>query len=229
MTETLQAVIIDPSVPTTCSVIWLHGLGADGYDFVDLIPQLKLPENAGVRFVFPHAPVRPVTINAGYPMRAWFDIIELSFPGRQDDAGIRAAEQQITKLIQQEEQLGIPTEKIVLAGFSQGGALALHAGLRYPKKLAGLLGLSTYLPVHQSLTAEKHDVNQHTPIMLAHGTQDPIVPLQFGELTRQLLVQLGYSVTWHAYPMQHEVCWQEINDISQWLQEVLKLRSHEKT
>ncbi len=228
MTETLQTVVIDPSVPATSSVIWLHGLGADGYDFVDIVPQLKLPEDAGIRFIFPHAPVRPVTINAGYQMRAWFDIIELSAPTRQDEAGIRAAEQQIAQLIQHEGQAGIAPEKIVLAGFSQGGALALHTGLRYPYKLAGLLGLSTFLPVHQSLATEKNHANHHTPIMLAHGTQDPVVSIQYGELTRQLLVQLGYTVTWHTYPMQHQICWQEINDISQWLHEVLKLRAGAK-
>lgn len=229
MSQILQAVILEPKVPATCSVIWLHGLGADGNDFVDLVPQLKMPENVGIRFIFPHAPVRPVTLNAGYKMPAWFDIIELNFPGKQDEIGIRAAEQQLVQLIAKEEQAGIVAEKIVLAGFSQGGALALHTGLRYPKKLAGLLGLSTFLPMHTFLTTEKNSANQHTPILLAHGIQDHVLPIEFGEITRQLLQQEGYSVAWHAYQMQHQVCWQEINDISEWLKNVLGLNELAKS
>lgn len=217
----LEAVYYNPKITHKASVIWLHGLGADGHDFVPIVPQLQLPEALGVRFIFPHAPVRPVTINAGMTMRAWFDIFGLTPGSKQDEAGIRNAEQMVAQLIQQENELGIPSEKIVLAGFSQGGALALQSGLRYPKRLAGIMGLSTVLALAEKLPQELSPANKDIPIFLAHGTQDMVVPLTLGEMMRQYLMSMGYAVSWKTYPMAHSVCQEEIKDISHWLQKVL--------
>lgn len=217
----LESVEINPKLPAKASVIWLHGLGADGHDFVDVIPELKLPEELAVRFIFPHAPIRPVTINQGYQMRAWFDIYALHINAPQDEIGIRETENAIGTLIENEIHRGVACDKIVLAGFSQGGAIALYCGLRYPKKLAGILGLSAFLPLHEKLAQEKSAVNLTTPIMLAHGTQDPIVPIQLGELCRDYLKNLGYQIDWHSYPMQHQVCLQEIDDIARWLKKII--------
>lgn len=199
------------------TVIWLHGLGADGHDFVPIVPELRLVPPGEWRFVFPHAPVRPVTLNGGLPMRAWYDIRELSAAGRQDDAGIRESAARIDALIEREIGRGVPAARIVLAGFSQGGAIALHAALRFPQRLAGVMGLSTYLPLHQSVAGEASTANRDVPILMCHGLHDPVLPLALGDMSRNLLVALGYAVEWKTYPMQHEVCRAQIDDIAAWL------------
>ena len=208
------------SHPTHC-VIWLHGLGADGHDFAPIVPELCLPASLSVRFVFPHATIQPVTINGGMAMRSWYDILTPNLVKREDEQGIRASERAIQALIARENARGIPTERIVLAGFSQGCAMTLHTGLRLPSKLAGLMGLSGYLPLIDLSDNERHAANADTPIFLAHGTHDPVVVLERAEASRAKLVALGYPVQWHTYPMQHSVCAEEIHDISRFLQSVL--------
>lgn len=205
----------------THSVLWLHGLGADGHDFAPIVPELRLPASLSVRFVFPHATVQPVTINGGMAMRSWYDILTPSLVKREDEQGIRASERAIRALIARENARGIPTERIVLAGFSQGCAMTLHTGLRLPAKLAGLMGLSGYLPLIDLAKDERNPANAETPIFLAHGTHDPVVALDRAEASRAKLVALGYPVEWHTYPMPHSVCAQEIHDISRFLQSVL--------
>lgn len=212
------SIVLSPtSAPHTASVIWMHGLGADGSDFVPLVPELRLPSTSGVRFIFPHAPVRPVTLNNGFPMRAWYDIRSLSAEGREDAAGIRESELEIMRLIRVERDSGIAAERIVLAGFSQGGAVALHAALRHTERLGGILALSTYLTLRASLAAEAHEANRATPIFMCHGEYDGVVTIDFGRQSRDALRALGYDVTWKEYPMQHEVCRQEIDDIAAWM------------
>jgi phospholipase/carboxylesterase len=203
------------------SVIWMHGLGADGHDFEPIVPQLVRPDERPLRFVFPHAPVRPVTINNGYAMRAWYDIIGIDRQSRQDEAGVRGSDAAVRALIRRENDRGIPTERIVLAGFSQGAAMALFSGTRYPKKLAGLMGLSGYMVLAPTFDAERDNANQTVPIFLAHGMEDQVVPLQLGEDTHQLLEATQYSVEWHTYPMPHAVCPQEVADIAEWLRRVV--------
>ena len=203
------------------SVIWLHGLGADGHDFEPIVPQLVNRGERALRFVFPHAPVRPVTLNGGFRMRAWYDIVSLERRGPEDERGVRQSQQAVQALIQRENERGMPAERIVLAGFSQGGAVAVFAGTRYPSSLAGIMGLSCYLLGAARFAAERVAANQHTPIFLAHGTQDPVVAPLLGEETRRLLEQAGYAVEWHAYPMAHAVCPQEVTDIGAWLRRVL--------
>ena len=205
----------------TASVIWLHGLGADGHDFEPIVPELITPGERALRFVFPHAPVRPVTLNNGYAMRAWYDIAALNRGAPQDEAGIRASQVRITELIRRENERGVATAHIVLAGFSQGGAMALFAGPRYPEKLAGIMGLSCYLPLAASLASERSAANQATPIFLAHGTQDPVVAPELGTEAQRQLEAAGYAVEWHAYSMPHSVCPQEVADIAAWLRAVL--------
>lgn len=218
--ELLPSVEINPSAPVTASVIFLHGLGADGHDLAPLAAELN-PD--GVRFVFPHAPIRPVTINGGYPMRAWYDITRLGTAmGEEDAAGIRESEQQVRSLIQRELDRGVAAERVVLAGFSQGGAIALHTGLRYPQRLAGILALSCYLPLAAGVEAEAQRANAGTPIMMAHGTEDDVVPFAAGEKAQRLLAGLGHAVVWRAYPMPHTLCAQEVEDIAVWLQGVLQ-------
>ncbi len=201
------------------SVIWLHGLGADGYDFEPLVPELNLPAEKPVRFIFPHAPQQPVTINGGMVMRAWYDITGTEMILQEDDAGIRRSAEAIRDMIQKENARGIATGNIILAGFSQGGAIALHTGLRYPESLAGILALSTYLPLSAQLEPEAHAANQSTPIFMAHGLYDPVIPLILAESSRTKLQQAGYSVEWHSYPMPHAVSPQEIRDISHWFRQ----------
>jgi phospholipase/carboxylesterase len=213
--------IIEIGGTATAAVIWLHGLGADGNDFVPIVPQLDLPKSVNVRFIFPHAPMQAVTINAGYVMRAWYDIKDIDLQLEEDAQGIKASQDGIIQLIETQINLGITPNRIVLAGFSQGGAIALYCGLRYPKSLAGILALSTYLPLAQTISDEKTVENHATPIMMAHGRDDPTVPFQAGIKTRDLLTELGYQPTWHEYAMQHEVCAQEISDIGKWIAEVL--------
>lgn len=220
--QVLETVEIEPSTPATAAVIWLHGLGADGNDFAPIIPALKLPNDLAIRFIFPHAPIQPVTLNGGMAMRSWYDIKSLSIADREDADGVRESEQEVIKLIKRENARGIPTNKIVLAGFSQGGAVVLHTGTRYPEALAGIMALSTYLPVRDALPTEKSAVNQNIPIMMAHGSMDPVVVPQLGNISRDLLEAEGYKVKFHSYPMQHEVCFDEVQDIRAWLIEILK-------
>lgn len=210
------APVTPESVDGTASVIWLHGLGADGHDFVPIVPELRLAPPAALRFVFPHAPVRPVTLNGGMPMRAWYDIRELSTAGRQDEAGTRESAARVGALIEREIGRGVPAARVILAGFSQGGAIALHTALRYPQRLGGVMALSTYLPLHESVAREAGAASD-LPILMCHGLYDPVLPLALGERSRDFLVSLGYRVEWKSYPMQHEVCRPEIGDISAWL------------
>jgi phospholipase/carboxylesterase len=217
----LPYVQIETGPSPTSAVIWLHGLGADGHDFAGLVPELNLSSCGSIRFIFPHAPSRPVTINGGYVMPAWYDIPSSELTQRQDSEGIAQSERQIIALIENENSRGIPPERIVLAGFSQGCAMALHTGLRYSSRLAGIMALSGYLPLADRFSMERQSVNARTPIFMAHGTMDNVVPLIRAEESRDLLKALHYSVEWHSYPMQHSVHPQEISDISNFLQAVL--------
>ena len=216
-----ETVEIDNDEPLTGSVIWLHGLGADGHDFEAIVPELKLPDSLRLRFVFPHAPIRPVTINGGVSMRAWYDILSLDRSGPQDEKGIRDSAASLAALIEREHERGIPYEKIVVAGFSQGGAIALHTALRFPSRLAGLMALSSWLPLGSTLDAEvvENDAAQSRdlPIFLAHGQFDPMLPISLGEESRDTLTRINYEVSWHEYPMPHSVCAEEIADIRAWL------------
>jgi phospholipase/carboxylesterase len=215
--ESKQAVILEPTQPARASIIWLHGLGADGYDFVPIVPALDVPTLDTVRFVFPHAPIRPVTLNAGMPMRAWFDVTGFDRNALQDEAGIRASDAAIREWIERERERGIEARSVVLAGFSQGGAMALFTGLRYPERLAGVLALSTYLPLGPALADEGSAANRDVPILMCHGRFDPVVSIEYGERSHEHLTKLGYTVDWREYPMQHEVSPEEIAAIAQWL------------
>lgn len=202
------------------SVIWLHGLGASGHDFGPIVPELELPQNHGIHFIFPHAPRLPVSINAGMVMPAWYDIYDLEADAREDEAGIKHAEQLIRTLIEVERQRGVKTENIILAGFSQGGVIALYSGLRFAPALGGILALSCYLPLAASLMAEAEqgDLAPRTlPVFQAHGLHDPVVPYSLGETSLNYLQQMGYKPEWHSYPMQHNLCEEEIRDIGDWL------------
>ena len=203
------------------SVIWLHGLGADGHDFEPIVPEFGLAGQLSLRFVFPHAPMRPVTINGGMTMRAWYDVLTLDRGGPQDEAGIRESGRLLEMLIDLEHERGIAHENIVLAGFSQGGAIALHTALRYPHRLAGLMALSTYLPLQDSFDREvlsnANAQSQALPIFMAHGSFDPMLPMPLGQHTHKILDKAGYKVEWHEYPMAHAVCAEEIADIRNWL------------
>ena len=216
-----DAVEIETGRNPQVSVIWLHGLGADGHDFEPIVPELVQRSERAVRFVFPHAPIRPVTLNGGYAMRAWYDIIALDRRAEEDVNGIRASQELITAWIRRENASGIPSERIVLAGFSQGGAMALYSGTRYPERLAGIIGLSCYQPLAGRLDAERLAANQATPIFLGHGMQDPVVIPALGEAACRQLQAAGYAVEWHAYSMPHSVCPQEVTDIATWLRRVL--------
>lgn len=216
----LSCVEVNPKKDPTATVIWMHGLGADGYDFESIVPALQLPEDLPIRFVFPHAPVRPVTINLGMEMRAWFDIIAIDINAEQDAKGMQQSEKLIQELIKRENDRGIPSDRIILAGFSQGGAMALHIGLRYFEKLAGIIALSTFLPLADLLIREASSVNRRIPIFMAHGTVDPIVPFQFAKYSCEHLKELGYPVDWHTYPMQHLTCAAEVEDISKWIKDL---------
>jgi phospholipase/carboxylesterase len=203
-------------------VIWLHGLGADGNDFVPIVHELDLRDCPAIRFVFPHAPTMPVTVNGGYVMRAWYDILGNDIVQRQDEAGLRKSQALVEQLIARERSRGIAADRIVLAGFSQGCAMTLQTGLRHSEKLAGMLCLSGYLPIYDKAATERHPANQHTPIFMAHGRQDPIVPMQAATLSRDFLKTLGYDVEWHEYVMPHSVCPHEIQDIGKWLREIIR-------
>ena len=218
----LEAVEISPAGAVLASIIWLHGLGADGHDFEPLIPQLGVVDELGVRVVLPHAPRMPVTVNGGMVMPAWYDIAGTDFRQAEDAHGIRTSSRRLAALIEREIARGIPPARIVLAGFSQGGAIALHTGLRFPERLAGILALSTYLPLAPDLPDERTAANADIPIMQAHGEQDPVIPLALAVATRDRLRALGYSVDWHTYPMPHAVYPAEIEDIRDWLHGVLQ-------
>lgn len=220
-TALLDCVQIDTAPNPTHAVIWLHGLGADGNDFVPIVPELDLSGCPPVRFVFPHAPVQPVTINGGMAMRSWYDIVAADLVRREDADGIRESEQRVRALIARENERGIPCERIVLAGFSQGCAMTLHTGLRLPQRLAGMIGLSGYLPLIDLAEAERDHANDATPIFLAHGTFDPVVALARAEASRERLKAMGYQVEWRTYPMPHSVCGPEVADIAAFLRGVL--------
>ena len=217
----LPTIEIERGSDPTHTILWMHGLGADGNDFVPIIDELALPSDISVRFVFPHAPMRAVTINKGFVMRAWYDVLELSFNRAEDEEGLRDSQRAIELLLERERQRGIMPGRIVLAGFSQGGAMALQTGLRYPEKLAGIMALSCYLPMRQSLATESHCANYSTAIFMAHGNLDSVVPMSLATASRKMLLESGYAVEWHDYPMAHSVCADEMADISSWLQRVL--------
>lgn len=221
MSNSLETIQIESAPNPTVAVIWMHGLGADGNDFVPIVRELDLKGCPPIRFVFPHAPTMPVTINNGYVMRAWYDILGTDLVKREDEAGLRKSQAAIEQLIAQEIARGIPASRIILAGFSQGCAMTLQTGLRHPEKLAGLLCLSGYVPLNASLAGERDPANQNTPIFMAHGRGDQVIPISRAEQSRDLLKSLGYQVEWHEYMMQHSVCIEEIDEISTWLKRVL--------
>ena len=219
MLETLE---LETGPSPKAAVIWLHGLGADGHDFEPIVPELDLPDALAVRFVFPHAPMQAVTINGGAVMRAWYDVYALEGQRREDETGVRASQARVEELIAREKARGVPAARLVLAGFSQGGAIALQTGLRHGERLAGIMALSTYLPVASTLAAEASPANRATPIFMAHGLDDPLIPIERATMSRRQLEAAGYAVEWHEYPMGHAVCMEEIADVSAWLQRVLR-------
>lgn len=221
MSEILETIETASVETTNSSVIWLHGLGADGSDFEPIVPQLNLPRDISIRFVFPHAPVQPVTVNSGMPMRAWYDIEGIGDGYSVDEPGIDRSVGLLNTLVEREIELGRPASRIVLAGFSQGGVIALHCALRCTHTLAGIMALSTYLPLQENFTDLVHEANHRTPIFMAHGSQDPLISDQFAFKSFQFLQNQGYSVDWKLYPMAHSVCAQEVSDISSWLEHVL--------
>jgi phospholipase/carboxylesterase len=222
MSDVLQNIEVCTSDNPQISVIVLHGLGADGNDFVPVVNELDLTGLPGIRFIFPHANTMPVSINGGYVMRAWYDIVHTDLGRQEDEKGLRASQLQVEALIAREKARGIPAHRIVLAGFSQGCAMTLQTGLRHPEKLAGLLCLSGYVPLADKIAAERTDVSKETPIFLVHGRMDPVIPVQRAIASRDLLVQLGYNVEWHEYPMQHSLCQEEIIHMGAWLKKVLQ-------
>ena len=222
MVDTLPCVEVEPQGTAERAVIWLHGLGADGHDFPPILPHLGLDPALAVRFVFPHAPSIPVTINGGFVMPAWYDIRAVDLRREADTDGILRSAEQVRALIAREVERGVPPERILLAGFSQGGAMALHVALRFEQRLAGVLALSTYLVLPESLPTELSSANREIPIFQAHGQLDPLVPMERGASARDTLVEMGYRVDWHEYPMQHEVCMEEIQDVGSWLGTTLR-------
>lgn len=215
MTTTLPHITLDRGKAPQHSIIWLHGLGADGEDFVSVAEQIQLP--VAMRYIFPHAPKQAVTINGGFVMRAWYDIVAADIGAQQDASGIRHSQSALELLIEQEKSRGIPTENIFLAGFSQGGAIALHTGLRHPARLGGIIALSTYLPLADTLSQEVSLSAKNTPIFFAHGRTDPVIPCSLGKISADKLQQLGHQVDWHEYAMPHSVCMEEVKDIEKWL------------
>ncbi len=221
MSDLLQNIEVCTSDKPEIAVIWLHGLGADGNDFVPVVDELDLAGLPGIRFVFPHANTMPVSINGGYVMRSWYDIVHTDLGRQEDEKGLRAAQLQVEALIAREKARGIPASRIVLAGFSQGCAMTLQTGLRHPEKLAGLMCLSGYLPLADKVAAERTEASKQTPVFLVHGRMDPVIPVQRAIASRDALVALGYQVEWHEYPMQHSLCQEEIVHIGAWLRKVL--------
>ena len=220
-TPLLETVEVTTGPQPQGTVIWLHGLGADGHDFEPAVPHLARRGARALRFVFPHAPVRPVTLNGGMPMRAWYDIVRLNRSGPEDQIGVRASDSAVRALIERENERGVASERIVLAGFSQGGAMALYTGIRHPDKLAGIVGLSCYLPFADKLAAEAGSANRATPIFLAHGSFDEVIELRFGAASRAQLQAAGYDVEWHEYPLAHSVDVEELTAVAAFLQRVL--------
>jgi phospholipase/carboxylesterase len=220
--EQLSIIEILPEAEHKYSVIWLHGLGADGHDFEGLVPELHLSAKANIHFIFPNAPVQPVTINGGMSMRSWYDILEMSLERRVDIDGVYQSAGLIEALIQREIDQGIPSANILLAGFSQGGVIALHAGLRYPQPLAGIVALSTYLPTVEQLITERSAANNATPIFMAHGIIDPIVAVESGKAAFDTLKSIGYNIEWHDYLMEHSLCIEEIEHISAFINVIFK-------
>lgn len=220
MTDLLECIEIETAPDPQAAVIWLHGLGADGNDFVPVVPELDLSDLA-IRFIFPHAPMRPVTINNGMVMRAWYDISDAAIR-REDETGVRASQKNIEALIDRELQRGIPSSRLVLAGFSQGGAISLHTALRSERPLAGVMALSCYLPLAANFAADATEANRATPIFMAHGLSDPVVMHSRAIESREVLRKCGYQVEWHEYRMPHSVCGEEIADIADWLRKILK-------
>lgn len=218
-TSLLEHIEINPSHPPIASVIWLHGLGADGHDFEPIVPELNLPQHLPIRFIFPHAPMQPVTINNGYIMRAWYDIVSLDLNRHADQKGISESQQQLVRFIEHEKSRGILSNRIFLAGFSQGAVIALTTGLTYSDKLGGILGLSGYLPFSEQVIAAASQANKNTSVFLGHGTEDSIVPYFLGQSTHDTLIKNNYSVAWHSYRMPHSVCMEEIQDIGKWIVE----------
>ena len=221
MADLLESLEIETAPDPDAAVIWMHGLGADGHDFEPIVPELGLPATTRIRFVFPNAPLRPVTINQGHVMRAWYDIRALAGVRREDEAGVRPSARQVEALLARERQRGIAPGRLVIAGFSQGGAMALHVGLRYPDRLAGILALSCYLPLASALDAELAPANRDVPIFWAHGQHDPMIPQAMAEQGRAQLGELGYQIDWHQYPIPHSVSAEEIADVARWLGRVL--------
>lgn len=217
----LSAIVTDTGPDPKSSIIWLHGLGASGHDFADMPEELNLQACGAIRFIFPHAPVMPVTLNNGMPMRSWYDIEQLSPNAREDEKGLRTSQKLVEELIEAERARGVPANRIVLAGFSQGCAMTLQTGLRHPETLAGLMCLSGYVPIRATLAAERHAANQNTPIFMAHGVYDPVVVIARATQSRDLLTGLGYHVEWQQYPIEHAVSDQEIQHIGAWLRKVL--------
>lgn len=222
MKTALSTIEILPTATHQYSIIWLHGLGADGHDFESIVPQLRLKAQSHIHFIFPNAPIQPVTINGGMKMRSWYDIFEMSLARKVDIEGIYQSAAAIDNLIQQEIAQGIASENILLAGFSQGGLIALHTGLRYPQKLAGIIALSTYLPTVDSLKTEAATANREIPVFMAHGSMDSVVAMQNGKMAFDALTAMEYPVVWHQYPMDHSVCMEEVRDIADFINAIFK-------
>jgi phospholipase/carboxylesterase len=221
MTALLPCVELETGAHPDASVVWLHGLGADGNDFVPIVEEMRLPDSLSIRFVFPHAPVRPVTLNNGFPMRAWYDIYGADLANRADVLGVLQSQAALEALLAREKARGVAARRIVVAGFSQGGAIALHTGLRHAERLAGVVALSTYLVIPDRLPAEASAANRDVPIFMAHGTMDPMVRPEWGEASRRALEAAGYAVEWHTYAMPHSVVWEEVAAIRDFLARVL--------
>ena len=217
MADLLESLEIETAPDPDAAVVWMHGLGADGHDFEPIVPELVRKGWPAIRFVFPHAPVRPVTINGGMRMRAWYDIKGARIEDKQDEAGIRESIAQLDALVAREGERGIVPQRVLVAGFSQGGAIALAGGVRHAQRLAGIIALSTYLPLQEITAAESSGANVSTPIFMAHGSSDPVVPQALGSASRDALAALGHAVDWHSYPMAHQVCAQEVADLRAWI------------
>ena len=221
MSELLETIEIESAPNPTVAIIWMHGLGADANDFVPMVKELDLSGLPAIRFVFPNANTMPVTVNGGYVMRSWYDIVASDLGRQEDERGLRKSQQQIEALIAREKARGIPASRIILAGFSQGCAMTLQTGLRHPETLAGLMCLSGYVPIAPTVPTERSEASLATPIFLCHGRGDGVIPIERAELSRDLLTTLGYQVEWHAYNMQHSLCAEEVDDVSAWLKRVL--------
>jgi phospholipase/carboxylesterase len=220
--QALESVVVETGPHPSFTILWMHGLGADGHDFEPLVPELLERGMPALRFMFPHAPVRPVTLNNGYRMRAWYDIIGIDRRSAEDFAGMNATADSVGTLITREIEAGIPTERMVIAGFSQGGAMALHIATRSQHRFAGIIALSCYLPLAREFAAARHTANDATPIFMAHGSHDPVVPIALGLESRQLLQSAGYPVEWHEYPMPHSVCEPEVAHMRAFLARITK-------